>query len=101
MVLLNGFHKKDHEANSAYRYLDLGDGHKLVELFISLFGATNGKDVDAIKLPNAIKPNTLWRVSDSWGHVRVVGNTVTVTQTSTNTDANQHVAVATFIYFTD
>lgn len=70
----------------------------MVQLFVSVWGATPGNDVDVLQVPDGISLNTTV-ISSSWGRLTFAGNKITLQNLPANTDTNQHPAVGFFIYF--
>lgn len=56
IVYLNGFQHQSDGTKSAYRYIDLGNGDKIVELRINLIGPRySDKSISAAILPDLVK----------------------------------------------
>lgn len=74
MVYLNGFEHQSDGTKSAYRYVDLGNGAKIVELRLNLVGPRNaGKSISAVMLPDSIK-NQDNIVLNYWGQQLYMSN---------------------------
>ncbi len=96
LVYANGFYAK--EAHTEYRYVELANQVKIVDLFLSVWGAANTGDQQVLTLPDTIAlPNGHWKFFSSWGKGHLEDNKV-IYSASSNGSNGDHCIVASLTY---
>lgn len=98
LVYANGFYSN--QQHTVYRYIELANQIKIVELFLSVWGAAKTGDQLVLTVPDTIAlENGHWKLFTGWGNGHLENNKV-IYSASGNGSQNDHCIVASLTYTT-
>lgn len=96
LVYANGFNSQG--APTQYRYVELDNQIRIVDLFLNIYGTFNNGDQQVLTLPDTIAmPGGHWKYFTGWGDGRLQDNQVIFSATSSSS-SNAHVITANVTY---
>lgn len=95
IVFSNGFHQD--QDPTKYRYVQLTENAKLVELFVSVWGKAKKGSQLVLTLPDIVKPNA-YIDKRGWGQITIDHSRLWVEAATDSSSDNDHVIVAQMMY---